>query len=249
MAPTGPEALAYVVDHLPPEFQGVSFVYQWSNRAGFCSRKIKVHLWFWLTEPRTGEELRRWARWWNDTTKRKLADPALYNPVQPHYVADPILPEGVVAPLAMPRTGMILGGLDMVELRVPKGSAGSTPNGAGANLQAITRDDTGKVTDGREGLQVAIRLEVILDEDCPDEEDAFHAEVWRRLNERAVTRATAANPKEWTFGEVRRKGEAAWTTAEEHRKRSGKRPRKPVPGGEPEFPAPCPVPLAVAQEA
>ena len=117
MDPTGPEALAYVVDHLPPEFRGVSFVYQWSNRAGFYGRKIKVHIWVWLTEPRTDEELRRWAR----TTK--LVDFQLYKAVQPHYVADPILPEGVVAPLVGPRTGMILGERDAVELRMPDGVA------------------------------------------------------------------------------------------------------------------------------
>lgn len=47
---------------------------------------VRAHAWFWSDTPLSDIPLRRWAR-------RNNLDGGLYNPVQPHYTADPIFEE------------------------------------------------------------------------------------------------------------------------------------------------------------
>ena len=86
MSPISDEALEYAVSRLPPEFHNVSYVAQFSSKAGLSrsGRKIKAHLWFGLSTPATSEQMRLWAESTNG-----LADPALYKTVQPHYTSRP----------------------------------------------------------------------------------------------------------------------------------------------------------------
>lgn len=86
-------AAIYLVQNcLPAEFQAITFVYQWSSSMGFTEKPVyKCHLWFFLDRPILTEDLRRWAYWWNESKKRRVIDPALYNAVQPHFIAAPIL--------------------------------------------------------------------------------------------------------------------------------------------------------------
>jgi hypothetical protein len=99
-----PEAcVTWAVDNLlPPEFADASFVYQLSSSAGLTKAddELSVHLWFFTERPFWDEEFRDWAHWWNAKQQSKIIDPALYNPVQPHYVNDPELLDGLVDPLA-----------------------------------------------------------------------------------------------------------------------------------------------------
>ena len=83
--PVSSEALSYVVGLLPSEFQGVSFIAQWSSSAGLKPGLIKVHLWYWLETPLGSRDLRAWAK-----GLAPLIDPAPFNAVQPHYTARPI---------------------------------------------------------------------------------------------------------------------------------------------------------------
>ena len=95
--------IEWAVDNrLPPEFRDVDFVYQLSSSAGLTKAddQLNVHLWFFTNRPYWDEELRDWANWSNAKRQDKIVDPALYNPVQPHYVSDPELLDGLTDPLA-----------------------------------------------------------------------------------------------------------------------------------------------------
>ena len=90
--------------------------WSYTSSQGLQPGKLFVRLWFLLARPLTDEEARRWAHAVNAEAGFKLVDPALYNPVQPHYVADPIL-DGIDDPL--PRRSGFRRGLVDEPLLVP----------------------------------------------------------------------------------------------------------------------------------
>lgn len=97
--------LARAVKCLPEPFQNAAFAYQWSSSTGIKDpHLVKVHLWFWLTEPVTSEYLATRARHekWSD----RHIDCALFNAVQAHYTAAPLF-IGARDPLQGQRTGIM----------------------------------------------------------------------------------------------------------------------------------------------
>jgi hypothetical protein len=80
---------AAIRDVLPPEFHGAKCYWQFSSSMGFVTGVLKVHLFFWLSEPAS-----------NTTLKTVLAqngagiDLAPFCAVQPHYIADPVIQGG-----------------------------------------------------------------------------------------------------------------------------------------------------------
>jgi hypothetical protein len=92
-------AIDHVVNLLPTEFSTASFYWQLSASAGFTKNKsqLSLHLWFWLEEPIPDEKLRKWGKAVNHEAGIKLIDTALFNGVQPHFIAKPIM-RGVVDP-------------------------------------------------------------------------------------------------------------------------------------------------------
>ena len=106
---------------LPAEFRDVDYVYQLSSSAGLTKAddQLNVHLWFFTDRPFEDEELRKWALWWNAKQRTKIVDPALFNSVQPHYVSDPELLEGLVDPFAGRRLGWVRGNRRAVPLYMP----------------------------------------------------------------------------------------------------------------------------------
>lgn len=88
----------HVLSRLPFVLRTAGCIWQFSAGAGF-KPGIRAHLWFWLDRPMNSRELRRWAEQENEFAGEKLIDPALYNEVQLHYIADPVL-EGVADPVA-----------------------------------------------------------------------------------------------------------------------------------------------------
>lgn len=69
---------------LPEGFRSAACVYRFSASAGLDGwDKVSLHLWFWLDRPVCDASLREWAA-------NAAPDEALFSPVQPHYVADPI---------------------------------------------------------------------------------------------------------------------------------------------------------------
>jgi len=118
-----PEAcIRWAIIHLlPPEFRDASFVYQLSSSAGLTKRddELNVHLWFFTNREYWDEELRAWAGWWNAKQQRKIIDPAVFTPVQPHYTNEPELLDGLIDPLAGRRLGLIRRGRRTVRLYMP----------------------------------------------------------------------------------------------------------------------------------
>ena len=85
-----PAVIAFVVSTLPEEFHNVSFHYQLSSSAGIHDQtKVSMHLWFWSDRKLRDDELKRWGKNVNQQVGYKLIDTALFNDVQPHFVAAP----------------------------------------------------------------------------------------------------------------------------------------------------------------
>jgi hypothetical protein len=97
-----PEAVAlYLQTLLPPELRGVDCLLVWSAKMGFrVAGLARCKLFYALTAPVSDSDLRAWAMAWNRQQGAKLIDPKLFNPVQPHYLANPILAAGIADPLA-----------------------------------------------------------------------------------------------------------------------------------------------------
>jgi hypothetical protein len=116
------ECVKWAVDHLlPPEFRQASFIYQLSSSAGLSKldNELNAHLWFITDESYGNDELRAWSRWWNAKQQRKILDPTLYTAVQPHYINEPELLDGLVDPLAGRRLGLVYRAHRTVNLHMP----------------------------------------------------------------------------------------------------------------------------------
>ena len=148
------QALAeYVTQFLPEAFQGVKASYQYSASMGLKDG-IRIHLWYWLDRPVEHWELKRWLQG-SDVT----VDTALFNPVQPHFVASPLLADGMENPYPN-RAGVVHPDapdtVHVPEIEFQRKVSGYKPevrqNGEVTTLhQAIHRDPiSGLITDGRE---------------------------------------------------------------------------------------------------
>ena len=95
----------YITAALPSEFHDASYHWQLSNSAGHAKNagKLKVHLWFWLAQKASSEDLKTWA-----TARKIAADKSVLNVVQFHYTAAPIAAPGVVIPVRQ-RSGFVQG--------------------------------------------------------------------------------------------------------------------------------------------
>jgi len=113
------EAIQYAINQLPEEFHNVSCYWQLSGSAGvFDSHVISAHLFYWLTEPVANELLRKWAKALSSQRSKRLVDYAVFNAVQPHYIASPIFEDGVEDPFPDVRSGFIEGRSDIVDLQL-----------------------------------------------------------------------------------------------------------------------------------
>lgn len=114
-----PESSAheFIATHLPKAFQSASFHWSLSASAGHASKDglLKMHLHFWLAEPRSSAELDAWAR----SMPSEEIDPSLYSPVQVHYTARPVFEHGVSDPVSV-RSGFYQSkvGKDVVPLEI-----------------------------------------------------------------------------------------------------------------------------------
>lgn len=113
-------AQEFITSCLPAPFHGASFHWQLSNSAGHPSKlgKLKAHLWFWLAEPATSAQLKKWA-----VDAELACDKAVFNPVQVHYTAAPVFEPGVADPVPM-RFGFHQGEHDAVIIAMPEVAEG-----------------------------------------------------------------------------------------------------------------------------
>jgi hypothetical protein len=141
-------AIAHAIAELLPAcFQDVRCFWQLSASAGFERGALKVHLFYWLSEPLTDAVLKRMLR----QHAPRITDLSVYQGVQPHYVANPII-EGGPDPIPR-RFGWIKGAEDTVALppltaEEPRQRTPGTHNG----VSGLGMDDPlGRLGDG-EGL-------------------------------------------------------------------------------------------------
>ena len=144
------EIVGFAVSHLSEQFQNVQCWYQFSSSMGIKQGKVRLHLWYWLSRPCTDEEMKGWLQ-------ESPVDLALFNPVQPHFTANPVFLNGALNPFP-DRSGMYEPS-DFVEVAVPDlipsvvvKKVKSTTNKFGQlDGQEILRDEaTGLIIDGRE---------------------------------------------------------------------------------------------------
>lgn len=121
----------HIIGLLPERFWDASCIWQYSGSAGMLDDgKISLHITYWFNRPVTNAELKIWASNVNDAAGFKLIDPALFQTVQPHYVAHPIF-EGIEDPI-LRRSGFREGICDEVDfpiIAVTSSAAQHTPNG------------------------------------------------------------------------------------------------------------------------
>lgn len=91
---------------LPLELRVAGCYWQLSSSAGM-KPGLRAHLWFWLDRPCDDLFLLRYAASVNDREAKPIIDDSLFNPVQPHYIADPIF-QGPPDPVVQ-RSGIIEG--------------------------------------------------------------------------------------------------------------------------------------------
>jgi len=86
------EAVAwYVKNCLPSCFKDVGYVWQLSGSAGHPTKDpkmLRAHVWVLLTQPRTSQELKAWAK---ERIKEGMTDLSLFDTVQAHYTSNPVL--------------------------------------------------------------------------------------------------------------------------------------------------------------
>lgn len=134
LAPTNiSKVCEYIVHLLPPEFHQVSYHWQLSSSAGvFDQTTASAHLWFWLALPIPDSALKTWAKHVNKESGTKLIDHALFQHVQPHYIAAPLF-KGMADPFPV-RSGLVIKSSDSVDLQLPPavpvtGTGGTTSGG------------------------------------------------------------------------------------------------------------------------
>lgn len=110
-------AVEHVIGLLPELFWDASCIWQLSSSAGMVDDgKVSLHVSYWLNRPVTNGELKQWAKNVNEKTGFKLIDLALFQTVQPHYVARPIF-DGIEDPIQR-RSGFREGICDEVDFPV-----------------------------------------------------------------------------------------------------------------------------------
>lgn len=112
------EAPGILKEMLPPEFSKASAYYQFSASSGFKGNKVSIHYWFWMSEPVSNQRLKTYFELFNQSYEAtygvKLVDGVLYDPIQIHYTAPPVI-IGMDDPIPQ-RTGLVKGLTDIVTL-------------------------------------------------------------------------------------------------------------------------------------
>ena len=158
----------YVRSRLPLVFHLSSYHWQLSNTAGLAQNAgvLKAHVWFWLATPYTSAQLKAWAQ-----HHRLEVDVALFNTVQVHYTAAPVLEEGVDDPVPLRsglEAGMVADDVDLVitpaEMEAARVGASG---GRGQRLQQVADADEIAQALADAGLVKSQRRDGGLNIECP----------------------------------------------------------------------------------
>jgi hypothetical protein len=108
---------AEAIRRLPAAFRGATCIAQASSTHGI-KPGLRLRLWFWLSRPVSGAELKRWLR-------GVPVDHAVFRPAQPIYTAAPVFGIGATDPLS--RRMVILPGAPTVLVPSPEALAPPPP--------------------------------------------------------------------------------------------------------------------------
>lgn len=141
------DVLEAVLAVLPPEFEGVSFAWQLTASHGI-KPGARARLWYWLDRPVADRDAKRWLG------GVSYLDPALFNPVQIHFTAAPVIEGGDFLPLRIGyRDGepwVRVPAIPEVALRLAGGGA-PVPGEGGCNFWL------GRIGRGRDGFHEPLR--------------------------------------------------------------------------------------------
>jgi hypothetical protein len=89
--------VARITEHFLADFIGVSYYAQFSASCGWkddAQKLVKIHIWWWLDQSADLSDLKNYAKKINASAGLNLLDTAIYQAVQPIYIAAPIFPNG-----------------------------------------------------------------------------------------------------------------------------------------------------------
>ena len=140
----------FIATQLPSEWQSAAYHWHLSSSFGHPSKAdggLRVHLWFWLSRPLTSAQLKAYAK-----AAGLAADVALFNPVQAHFTANPVMEEGVIDTIKQ-RSGYIPGD-SSVQLSVSDAilTAVSSAGGSGQTILDIATQDPSAIRLNELGL-------------------------------------------------------------------------------------------------
>lgn len=101
-------SIQLLIDTYAPELTKVSCHYQLSSSCGWMdSNSLSCHLFFILKNPLSNHQAKQFAQAVNARAGFQLFDTALYQAVQPHFTAAPIIVAPAIDPIAGKRSGVI----------------------------------------------------------------------------------------------------------------------------------------------
>lgn len=105
-----PACASVAIAELPAAFQGARCIVQATASHGIAPG-VRLRLWYWLSRPTGGAELRRWLR-------GAPVDHSVFGAAQPIYTAAPIFVDGAPDPLTE-RIAMVPGTIEAVSVPAP----------------------------------------------------------------------------------------------------------------------------------
>lgn len=200
------DIVRHATTFLPSEFAKANCWWQFSSSMGM-KPGIRLHLWYWLDRAIDEGEAKAWLADYP-------VDLALYNPVQPHYIAKPIFEDGIADPVTV-RSGLLDPDRKMAEaVAVPDRFPTSTTIHSSRNSigvrsstyvasREVIRDANGVVVDGREwwlylqSLEACRRLQARGTDLATVDAKALADETWALFED-----TTDLSDRRWTYAEA-----------------------------------------------
>jgi len=114
-----PYLIRLLIDTYVPEFSNVSCHYQLSSSCGWTdSTSLSCHLFFVPKNPISNPKAKDFAKAVNERAGFGLFDTALYQAVQPHFTAAPLIQSPAVDPIAGKRSGQLRYDNDYLDLNI-----------------------------------------------------------------------------------------------------------------------------------
>jgi len=116
-----PATIRLVIDTYAPELANVSCHYQLSSSCGWTdSTSLSCHLFFVLSKLLSNSQAKDLVKAINERAGFEIFDTSLYQAVQPHFTAAPLIQAPAIDPIAGKRSGVIRYANDYLDLDIDK---------------------------------------------------------------------------------------------------------------------------------